>query len=223
MWEVMLNAHKLQFNIISVAYNSGNSYFSLQSESHQQLTMLLGTELNNLRSSFAKWINSQKSYVRAINSWLLKCVSPFQQKSSKRSRHEEFSATKHLPPPVFVTCQDWLSKLDELPTSNVENGIRGLEMVTTRFLPKQDKSQNKKLNSTLSWKGEGTGEAAFNLLPREAPLDWNSGFESLQKSLITFFEQFYSFAEESFKKSVELQVSVNKAKEAYENGGRKKQ
>ncbi|KAJ6739447.1 hypothetical protein OIU74_004255 [Salix koriyanagi] len=36
MWEVMFECHKLQFNIITIAYNNCNARLSIQSESHRQ-------------------------------------------------------------------------------------------------------------------------------------------------------------------------------------------
>uniref|UniRef100_A0A5B6ZX80 DUF632 domain-containing protein n=1 Tax=Davidia involucrata TaxID=16924 RepID=A0A5B6ZX80_DAVIN len=65
MWEVMFQCHKLQFHIISIAYNNGNSKISIQSESHRQITIHLENELSSLYTSFTKWIGAQKSYVQA--------------------------------------------------------------------------------------------------------------------------------------------------------------
>ncbi|XP_068661421.1 protein ALTERED PHOSPHATE STARVATION RESPONSE 1-like [Aristolochia californica] len=218
MWEMMLETHKLQLDIISTAYNNGNSKFSLHSESHRQATVLLEKELNSLCSSFTKWVSAQKAYLQAINGWLLKCVFPLKQKSRRRSI--EFCPRRALAPPIYVTCGDWLKMFEQLPSKEVVEGVKTLLTVTTRYLPRQEKAQQKNLTSSLSWKAEQTSEAASDTMRNEAPMDWNSGFESLKSSLIGFFDRFNNFADASVKQYVELQESIKEAKKYYEGGVR---
>ncbi|PQQ19120.1 uncharacterized protein Pyn_23175 [Prunus yedoensis var. nudiflora] len=113
MWEVMLECHKLQFHIISIAYNNGNTKFSVQSESRRQITILLEDELSSLSSSFMKWFSAQKSYLKSVDGWLLKCVS-FPQKASKKKRWPQEIPFRYWGPPIYVTCGLWLEKLEKL-------------------------------------------------------------------------------------------------------------
>ncbi|XP_068660532.1 protein ROLLING AND ERECT LEAF 2-like [Aristolochia californica] len=218
MWEMMLETHKLQLDIISTAYNNGNSKFSVHSESHRQATVLLQYELNSLCSSFTKWVSAQKAYLQSINGWLMKCVFLLKQKS--RRRNIEFCPRRALAPPIYVTCSDWLKMFDLLPTKDVVEGVKILLTVTTRYLPRQEKAQQKNLTSILSWRAKQASEAASDTMKNEAPVDWNSGFESLQSSLIGFFDRFNNFADASFKQYVELQESIKEAKKYYEGGVR---
>ncbi|KAG9459208.1 hypothetical protein H6P81_003716 [Aristolochia fimbriata] len=218
MWQMMLETHKLQLDIISAAYNNGNSKFSLHSESHRQATVLLEYELNSLCSSFTKWVSSQKAYLQAINGWLMICV--LVQKQKLRRRNSEFCPRRTLGPPIYIICGDWLKMCDQLPTKEVVEGIKTLLTVTTRYLPRQEKARHRNLTSSLSWKAEHASEAASDTTRNEAPVDWNSCFESLQSSLIGFFDRFHSFADVSVKQYVELQESIKEAKKYYEGGGK---
>ncbi|XP_077248937.1 bZIP transcription factor (DUF630 and DUF632) [Tasmannia lanceolata] len=210
MWEIMLEIHRLQFNIISIAYYSESSKVSIQSESHHQATILLEYNLNSLCSSFTKWIGAQKSYLQAINGWLHKCVFPLQQKTSRR-KSMEFSARGVLAPPIFVTCTDWLSRLEALPYKEVADSIKGLAAVTTRFLPQQEKTHRKNLSSTFSMSRKAT-----DVQRNEAPIDWNSGFEGLQSSLVVLFDQLNKFADSSVNMYVNLDKSIKEFQTSYD-------
>ncbi|KAF5751654.1 hypothetical protein HS088_TW02G00670 [Tripterygium wilfordii] len=206
MWDVMLECHKLQFQIFSVAYNNGNYKISLQSESHRHIASNLVNELSCLSSTFAKWIGSQKSYLQSINNWLLKCVC-IPQKSSRRKRRPQAPNLKNLGPPIYVTCGDWMEKLDDFSTEDVVESMKCLAADTTHFLPHQEKNQGKLYNGS---------ESADNLLRDEASEDWISGLNRFQSSLKLFLGQLNNFAGFSAKLYTELQISIEDAKTNYE-------
>jgi len=207
---MMLDCHKHQYNIIVAASNNGSTKLSeIRSESHRQVTMLLRFELTSLCSSFTKWISSHKSYLEAINGWLLKCIFliPVRQKSSRR-RNPQFSPRRSLAPPIFVTCRDWLKLLDELPSREVADAIKDLLDVTAHFLPRQEK-------------GHGTKRAGGSyeeLQGHDAVVDWSMNYDSLQSGLVVFLDQLKSFAEASLAKYELLQMSIAEARAAYERG-----
>ncbi|XP_058079478.1 nitrate regulatory gene2 protein isoform X2 [Magnolia sinica] len=224
MWEMMLETHKLQLNIISIAYNNGSLKVSVLTESHRQASVHLEYEFNSLCSSFMKWVDAQKAYVNAINKWLLKCVFPLQRKHSRR-RKLEFSPRRDCAPPIFVTCRDWLVKLDKLPANEVAFSINDLVAVMARFAPRQEKKiQRRNSSSSFSWKpnsGSKTGADGRNGVPQ---VDWNSGFQALQSSLMEFFKQLNEFADLSVKSYAELQTSIKNAQVEYDrNAPQKKQ
>ncbi|KAJ4978914.1 hypothetical protein NE237_009694 [Protea cynaroides] len=222
MWEMMSEYHKLQFSIISIAYNSGTAKLSSQSESHPHATSHLEYELSALSSSFTKWINAQKSYLQAIDGWLHKCVFR-QQKTSRRKKTRDQSLRELGPPPIYVTCGLWLEKLDALPTKDVSDSIKVLAADTTCFLPSQEKNQRKSSNQSLlsTWKAVGNGETMGNALGEEAPQDWDSGFDRFRSSLVGVLGQFNCFAESSVKMYMELQEAIGAAKNGYEQSTRK--
>ncbi|RWR79705.1 DUF632 domain-containing protein/DUF630 domain-containing protein [Cinnamomum micranthum f. kanehirae] len=218
MWEMMLESHKLQLNIISIAYINGSTKISIQSESHRQAAIHLEDVLNSLCSSFKKLISVHKSYLHAINNWLLSCVFPLQQKSS-RGRQMPFSPRRFVAPPVFVTCRDWLKGLEHLEKEvAVADSITELIMVTTLFLPQQVRTHRKKLTSTfssVSWEANDSNKRV-QIDRNEATVDWNSCFQGLQSSLVGFFSHLNDFADASTKMYADLQQSIKEAHQRYD-------
>uniref|UniRef100_A0A7N0VJZ8 BZIP transcription factor n=1 Tax=Kalanchoe fedtschenkoi TaxID=63787 RepID=A0A7N0VJZ8_KALFE len=197
MWEVMLQCHKLQYHIISNALSNGSNRISLQSESRRQITINLEDELTYLSSSFAKWIAAHKSYLKAIDGWLLKCVPP--QKSSARRRKRAPPSIRNFGPPIYTTCGRWLERLDQLPTKEVADSIKGLAAETSRLLPKHEKS-----------KGNNLGESSASLLNGSidaASEDWVSAFDRFRSGLVGFLGQMNRYAEYS----VEMYKDIDKA------------
>ncbi|KAA8544459.1 hypothetical protein F0562_022501 [Nyssa sinensis] len=217
MWEVMFQCHKLQFHIISIAYNNGNTKISIQSESHRQITIHLENELSSLYTSFTKWIGAQKSYVHAINEWLFKCVS-LQQKSSKRKRRMQGPPLRNYGPPIYVTCGVWLDKLVTLPTKEVAESLKGFAAEIARFLPRQEKNQGKGMNHppSTSWQAGSNSESAVPILRDEAPEDWITGSDRFRSSLVGFIDKLNNFAESSVKVFSELQKAIQEAKNSYD-------
>ncbi|GAV72401.1 DUF632 domain-containing protein/DUF630 domain-containing protein [Cephalotus follicularis] len=211
MWEVMFECHKLQFHIISVAYNNGSTKVSVETESHRQFTMHLENELSSLSSSFTKWINALKSYLQAINEWLFKCVS-VQQNSSKRKRRPQPPPLRNFGPPIYVTCGVWLDILDTLHKKEDAdvNSIESLAAEITRFLPRQEKKPGKSGYHPYS------NHANENVLRDEPLEDWISGFDHFRSRLAMFLCQLYKYAEASVTKYAELEKDIQDAKGNYD-------
>ncbi|KAF9676335.1 hypothetical protein SADUNF_Sadunf09G0128000 [Salix dunnii] len=207
MWEVMLECHKLQFNIITVAFNNGNAKFSVQSESHRQVTVHLEKELSSLSSSFTKWIKAHVSYLKVIDSWLLKCVF-FPEKTTKRKRRLEQPPSltlRTIGPPVYATCGAWLDGLHDLPVQDVAESMRLLAAETVHFLPHQEKNQGKKSSFNRS-------DSAVNMLGDEASEDFVLGFERFRSCLVEFLGQLNNFAEKSVEMYAKLDNVIHDAK-----------
>lgn len=210
MWEVMFECHRLQHNIISAAYNSGNTKISVLSESHRQFTILLENELSSLSSTFAKWIGAHKSYLEAINGWLLKCVS-IKEKSSKRKRRRNPNQLRESGPPIYVTCGVWLEMLGQLPTKEVTDSIKILASETSSFLPRQEKSQEKSMNRPRS------ADPDLSILRDEVPaVDWAAGFERFRLGLVGFLEHLKNFSSSSVNMYRELEKTIKDYKGSYE-------
>ncbi|KAK2641004.1 hypothetical protein Ddye_022767 [Dipteronia dyeriana] len=210
MWEVMFECHKLQYHIISVAYYNGNSRISILSDTHRQITIHLVNELSSLSSSFTKWASAQKSYLRAINNWLCKCVS-LQQKSSKRKRKQAAPSLRNHGPPIYVTCGEWLDRLEKLETlkaKDVVDSVKGLAAETTRFIPHQEKKHGK--NAT-----HNGSDSAVNIMRDEISEDWISGFDRFRSSLVGFLGQLNTFSGSSATLYAELRRDIELAKTSY--------
>ncbi|XP_020583521.1 uncharacterized protein LOC110026760 isoform X2 [Phalaenopsis equestris] len=219
MWAVMLECHKNQHKLISDASNNISSKVSVHSESHQQATLHLQQELNSLSSNFSKWLSKHKSYLKAINNWLLKCVlmPPAPKQKSSRRRPPQFSPRTDIAPPIFVTCRNWLDLMDELPEQEVEDAISDLIEVTGLFLPRTEKG-NGSLRSTFSLSRRVKGGEHYEEIERnDVSVDWSLNYDSLQSSLVVFFDRLKSFAESSLVKYEALEKAILEARFRYEN------
>ncbi|XVF05640.1 hypothetical protein REPUB_Repub05bG0190000 [Reevesia pubescens] len=235
MWEVMSECHRRQFQVISVAYRTGNMKISVLSESHRQITAHLEDELSLLSSSFTKWIGAQKAYLKAINSWLEKCVS-FPQKSLKRSKRKnlETQLLRKYGPPTYVTCGAWYDKLEGVEPSikDVSDSMKRLSADTSGFLPQQEKNEKnanhpysasgkddksdsainmsrdvaKKERMSASRKDDDISDSAYNKFRNDALKD------SFGTSLVFFLGQLKSFAEASVKMYTDLNKEIQEAK-----------
>ncbi|KAJ6717172.1 hypothetical protein OIU74_009654 [Salix koriyanagi] len=210
MWEVMSECHKLQFNIITAAFNNGNAKFSVQSESHRQVTVHLEKELSSLSSSFTKWIGAHVSYLQVIDSWLFKCVF-FPEKTTKRKRRQKppSMTLRSDGPPVYATCGVWLDGLLNLPDKEVAESMRLLAAETVHFLPRQEKNQGKKSIFNGS-------DSAVSMLRDEASEDFILGFDRFRSCLEGFLGQLNNFAEKSVEMYAELEKEIRNAKRNYE-------
>ncbi|KAI0520084.1 hypothetical protein KFK09_007549 [Dendrobium nobile] len=215
MWGMMLECHKNQHKIISDARKKNSYKVSVHSDSHRQATMLVQFELNSLCSSFTKWIASLKSYLQAINNWLLKCVLMPPAPKQKSSRRRQFSPRTDIAPPIFVTCRDWLALMDELDVEQVEDAISDLTKVTALFMPHTEKGKGSLISTfsfSRSFKG---GEQYEEIEKNEVSVDWSLNYDSLQSGLVVFFDRLKSFAESSLVKYEALQASINEARSTY--------
>ncbi|KAJ1297370.1 hypothetical protein BS78_01G370400 [Paspalum vaginatum] len=211
MWATMLDCHRHQHEIIKLVSNSNNMKVSIRSESQFQATLLLQVELNTLCSNFQKWIASHRAYLHSLNSWLLKCVrSP--QNRRKRSRKKKAEAdpiTKYDVAPIFKTCESWINLLDELPTKDLEDAIKGLASDINRSMPRQEKQRGtSKLTFSLSHSGRLNGEMG-GAHRSDPPLD-------LQSSLEMFLEKLEIFSDDSVQGYKKLKEEISKAKARYE-------
>jgi hypothetical protein len=221
MWSTMLECHKHQREIIKSS--SGNTKVLIRSESQFQAALLLQVELNTLYSTFLKWIAYHRSYLHSLNSWLLKCVKPLRgKKSSRRKKEADTPITKFAVAPMFKTCESWIKLLDDLPTKDLEDAIKGLVADINHSVPRQEKRRGtSKLTSSLSRSSSTKTISSFSrngeLNGEMSEIHRNSHTTDLQSSLETFLEGFAEFSDVSLKKYMELAVDINKAKEQYEN------
>uniref|UniRef100_A0A1D1XEW1 Histidine ammonia-lyase n=1 Tax=Anthurium amnicola TaxID=1678845 RepID=A0A1D1XEW1_9ARAE len=216
MWGVMLECHKLQFDIISVACNNGNSKVLMQSDYRRQAAILLEYELNGLNSSLNKWMAAHKSYLRAIYGWLVKCVFPVKQSQKPRKRNTEFSPWGvGIAPPIFVTCRHWLDVLEQLPLKDITDAIKRLAVATTNSLPHQDKN-NRNSRILFSSLKIGRSELSDDDQMHEDQVDRTLCLDTWQKDLKSFLGQFKTFADASVEMYGNLGQAIEDARNKYE-------
>ncbi|XP_073043420.1 uncharacterized protein [Primulina eburnea] len=133
MWEMMAECHQLQKRTLDEAkillagtpskLSRTKKYTIMSpSEPHKLACSAanLETELRNWRSCFDSWIVSQRSYVRALTSWLLRCI-----RADPDSSKPPFPPQESLPstPPIFRTCIQWSKLLDAVHEVPVLDGL----------------------------------------------------------------------------------------------------
>lgn len=215
MWEAMYECHKLQYQIISVAFNNGNNKISIQSDSQRQITIDLEFELSSLSYSFTKWISAQKSYLQAIKDWLYKCVY-LPQKYSKRKRQQRYPALRYSGPPIYATCDVWLENLDELHPEHVTDSIKNLATQIIRSQPHQEKNQGRSATRlSTTWNADNASTPAITITTDEASEDWISGFDRFQSCLVDFIGQLNNFSKDSVDKYAKLLQAIKDAKNNY--------
>ncbi|GFY80512.1 DUF630 family protein [Actinidia rufa] len=116
MWKVMAECHQLQKRTLDEAKLllagapsklSGFKKHTIMSPSDQhqlaRSAAKLETELRNWRSCFESWIASQRSYVHALASWLLRCIQSDPDISKLPFSPRRSTGT----PPIFKVCIHW--------------------------------------------------------------------------------------------------------------------
>lgn len=136
MWQVMLDCHQIQYRLSSSI--SGG----VPSVSNRQATIELEHELHGWHTSFSNWINSQKSYVEALNGWLSKCIIPETGPSSKG--RIPFSPRRVGAPLVFSTCRDWCRAFEQICDKAVVAAIRNFALDVRALWEQQDEEQRQK-------------------------------------------------------------------------------
>ncbi|KAJ3682982.1 hypothetical protein LUZ60_013209 [Juncus effusus] len=214
MWGVMLECHKQQLDLILMTSSNGSAKFSIRPESQSQATLTLVNELNHLCSNFTKWISAHKSYLKSIDKWVHKCISPLQQNPKRKNKRQNVSLRSYGPPPIFVTCEEWLKLLEGLPTNEVVNAIKELSSVTTHFLPRQEK-RSKGFKSSLLRAGNGDSNNEMNGRSNGSLVETSLNCDSLQSRLAVFLEKLVNFADVSLNNYESLQQSISEARDEY--------
>lgn len=214
MWNAMLECHHAQNITISLAYHAKSPTASHQSESYRQAISHLQTEIECFISSFVNWVNAQKSYVKALNSWLKKCILPPQEKSWRRKG--PFSPRRALAPPIFVLVGNWLDGVNTLPSKEVIDSLKdlisnlhGLFQQQREMKLEDKKADQAEVNGERQQdeKVEEKRESSFNLV-------------SLQTALTSLFDRLIKFSEASAKVYENVKGGTEQANDEYVNGVR---
>ncbi|KAI4317017.1 hypothetical protein L6164_024931 [Bauhinia variegata] len=94
--------------------------------------------MHNYNSSFSDWIYAQKSHVKALNGWLMRCLLREPEEISDGTA--PFSPGKFSAPPVFVVCNKWSRVVDKLSEKDVIEAFNGFMIGLKEILDLQQKS-----------------------------------------------------------------------------------
>ncbi|GMH02916.1 hypothetical protein Nepgr_004755 [Nepenthes gracilis] len=130
MWKAMLECHDSQCQAVDgVKGLDAIAFPKNPSDAHLKATMQLEHDLINWTSRFSSWIGAQKGYVRALNSWLLKCL--LYEPEETADGIAPFSPGRVGAPPVFVICNQWSQGLERTSEKEVIDSMRAF--ATTVF------------------------------------------------------------------------------------------
>lgn len=133
MWKVMAECHQMQKHTLDEAklLLAGTPSKLNRSKRHNPTLSAidphrlsrsahnLESELRNWRACFASWISSQRSYIHALSSWLLRCMR-CEPKISDLPFSPRRSAGVH---PIFGICIQWTRLLDAVCETAVLDGL----------------------------------------------------------------------------------------------------
>lgn len=122
MWREILDCHEIQCQIISDAKNLDSLISNRRLSS--DATMQLELELMKWSVNFSSWVNTQKSYVKALNGWLSMCLNP--ETGLTDDGPAPYSPTRIGAPPIFVICNIWSQAVDKLSDYEVVESMRSL-------------------------------------------------------------------------------------------------
>ncbi|KAJ6801770.1 uncharacterized protein M6B38_253505 [Iris pallida] len=218
MWKAMLECHQTQYITISLAYHLRSSTAGQQSESYRQAIAYLQNELKCFASCFTNWVDTQRSYVEALSSWLEKCILPPQGRSWGRKM--PFCPRRALAPPIFVLSRDLLSGINSLPSKEVGDAIKDLLSDLHDLLEQQReaKQEDRKPEMVV---GDEQLELKGNKEEEEEQQEKgerSSNLGSLQTSLAKVFDQLGKYSEASVKVYEKVKQGSDTAHDAYING-----
>ncbi|EHA8588851.1 nitrate regulatory gene2 protein [Cocos nucifera] len=123
MWRVMLECHHIQYQAVSEAKNldsivSGGKL----NDSHMEATKQLELELLDWVGNFFAWVYAQKSFVKALNGWLVKGLHYVPEVTDDGV--PPFSPGRLGAPPVFVICNCWSQTMDRISEAEVVDAMK---------------------------------------------------------------------------------------------------
>ncbi|KAL3350999.1 hypothetical protein AABB24_023414 [Solanum stoloniferum] len=123
MWKGMLECHHNQCQAIGEAkrLDAIASHKHL-SDAHLEATLQLEHELLNWTLRFSCWVNAQKGYVRALNTWLMKCLLYVPEETA--DGRVPFSPGRIGAPPIFVICNQWSQTIEGVSEKEVIDCMR---------------------------------------------------------------------------------------------------
>ncbi|XP_061344117.1 protein ALTERED PHOSPHATE STARVATION RESPONSE 1-like isoform X2 [Gastrolobium bilobum] len=226
MWKSMLECHHSQREAIREARILGPVGSRKRSgDSHLEATKHLEQELINWTFQFSGWISAQKGYVRALNSWLLKCL--LYEPEETPDGIVPFSPSRIGAPQIFVICNQWSQALDRISEKEVVDSMHVFTMSVLQIW-EQDKLEMHRLvmqNKDLERKVRNIDrddqklQKQIQALERKMVLASGEGkgisvseniiyqsnkSSSLQASLQRIFEAMERFTDESVKAYEEL-------------------
>ncbi|XP_026658021.2 protein ALTERED PHOSPHATE STARVATION RESPONSE 1-like isoform X1 [Phoenix dactylifera] len=235
MWRFMFECHHIQCQAVSEAQNLDSIVAGGKlSDAHMEATKQLELELLEWISNFFAWVCAQRSFVKALNGWLVKGLRYVPEETDDGV--PPFSPGRLGAPPVFVICNYWTQTMDRISEAEVVNAMKAFSTNvlhlweqhkleqrqrlmanrdmdrTVRILERDEQqmrkaleAQNKKLVLISNHSGIALSEGVHQDLAAEVG--------SLQSSLREIFEAMENFAASTMKAYEELNLRTEEEKQ----------
>ncbi|KAM7256734.1 hypothetical protein ACFE04_012475 [Oxalis oulophora] len=228
MWKSVFECNHIQCIAVKEARNLGSvGAGKMLSDAHLEATLQFERALLNWTFRFSSWVRAQKGYVRALNSWLLKCL--FIEPEETVDGIAPFSPGRMGAPPVFVICHQWSQALDRISEKEVTDSMRIFAMTVfhhweqdkhemkqrmmvnkelerkVRNLDREDHKIQKEIQALDKQIVQSSGDGKVDSLSVTGNAVYQSDMSSsLQGSLQRIFEAMERFTGESVKAYEEL-------------------
>ncbi|CAH9146544.1 unnamed protein product [Cuscuta epithymum] len=206
MWRAMLECHHTQYITLSLAYHAKTHTTSSNPQGDDQKKEILAQLMDEVECfglSFTDWINSQTSYVEALNSWLQNCILQPPERKSRRA----FSPRRVIAPPVFVLCRDWSVGIQSLPSQELNDAIRALLHDLRHSGEQQHQPDEEPLSCDKQETVVGGGGAVEN----------HASLNRVHASLTVVLDRLNRFSEASLKMCEDIRQKCDSARNAYVN------
>ncbi|XP_027904045.1 nitrate regulatory gene2 protein-like [Vigna unguiculata] len=146
MWKFMLKCHQKQFQAImesksqSLKINVG-----LPGDEVLRAIVELEKELLNWCSQFNIWVKTQKTYVKNLNEWLLRCLPNEPEETADGIA--PFSPSRLDAPPVFIICNDWHQAMTRISETEVAEAMHEFAQKLHELWERQDDAQRQRIKA----------------------------------------------------------------------------
>ncbi|KAK2660865.1 hypothetical protein Ddye_007398 [Dipteronia dyeriana] len=222
MWKVMLECHRCQSQTVMEAknFNAINASDTKLDNTHLEVAIQLKFELQNWTLNFSNWIETQKSYIRALNAWLQRCLPSEPEETPDGVA--PFSPGRAGAPPVFVIVYQWSQAMDRLSEKEVTEAIHGLFTSINQLLEQHNvelqqmitnnKDMDKKVK--IMEREEQKMQKVFHVRDKKMtlPAREGSGIGSLHSGLKQIFIAIERYAANSKQVYDEIHIRIEEGK-----------
>ena len=229
----MLECHQTQCQALSEAkYLDSFASCGKITDAYMEVTKQLELQVLEWVASFSTWIHAQKSYVKALNGWLVIGLRYVPEETPDGIA--PFSPGRLGAPPVFVICNQWAQTMERISEKEVIDAMEAFASNVQQlwenhnFEQRQRLMENKDMDRTLRImeREEQEMRRAVELQIKKMVLvSGQSGLtlsehteaSNLQGSLRRIFEAMGNFSANTLKAYEELHMRAEEERAAREN------
>lgn len=142
----MLKCHQKQFQAIMESRSQSLKInIGMQGDEGLKAIVELEKELLNWCSQFNNWVKTQKSYVRNLNEWLIRCLPNEPEETADGIA--PFSPSRFDAPPVFIICNDWHQAMTRISETGVAGAMHEFAQKLHELWERQDEAQRQRIKA----------------------------------------------------------------------------